>query len=401
MGKKTKIVILGAGYGGIRAAQRLSEREDFETVLIDQHPYHYLQTEVYDFIANKIKISDVAIDLFALCAGFGDNVSFLKDFVIDIDFESKKVILLNKKSVSYDFLIIALGAKTAFMDEIEGLKEYSRDIKDLQNALIFKHKFEDELFDRIETEGSLCTRKFNIVVGGAGLSGVEIAAEMACYAKEFYKSHKFVCENLNIYLVSATPTILPGLPEKVVKLAQKRLNKLGIKTIFNAKITKVNKKYVRLSTDAALEHDFLIFTGGVRGVDLVEKLDVEKNRKLQIVTDEYLRVAGKEVEFAIGDIAQIKDTEGNIAPQTADIAEQSAELAVHNIICMVDNKEMKKSDLKSRGMLIALGGKYAIGRSGNFVFSGFSAYIAKQGIFKIYKLPLLKKADEGFSKISK
>ncbi|NWF67301.1 MAG: FAD-dependent oxidoreductase, partial [Campylobacterales bacterium] len=249
--KKT-VVVIGGGYGGIRAIEHLKDRDDLEIVLLDRHPYHYLQPEIYDFIANKSEISDVTIDLFSLCEGFGESVKFFKRDVLDIDVK-EKVVITDIDNFKYDYLIISAGARTNFNTNIEGLKECTHGVKSLKRALEFKQKFESAIYRKLEAEGGVCTEKFNIVIGGAGISGVEIAAEMAYYSREFYRNGAFNCDNINVYLISSQKTVLPGLDKYLIEKSTKRLLSLGVKIITNKKISKVEQNAVYFNDGTSID----------------------------------------------------------------------------------------------------------------------------------------------------
>jgi NADH dehydrogenase len=151
-----------------------------------------MQAEVYDFIANKVDMSHIMIDLPSLCKSFG-TVNFVCDEVNAIDTASS-LVQTQSQRIPYDHLIIATGSRTYFPDFIKGLREHSHGVKSIPAALDFKQQFERSLLNRIEAQTRGCeVEPFNIVIGGAGLSGVEIAAEMAAYANSFYQNGNFGC----------------------------------------------------------------------------------------------------------------------------------------------------------------------------------------------------------------
>jgi NADH dehydrogenase len=221
-----KIVVLGGGYAGLRAVEKLAKNPQNEITLFDKNPYHFMQTDVYDLIANEEDFAQVSLDLFTYCSGFDGNVTFLKQEVSSVDFKNKKVITCLQRH-SYDYLVIAVGARTKFMSNIIGLREYAHGIKALHRAMYFKQKFEMSLFHKVEEGGVSCT-PINIVVAGAGLSGVEVAAQMASFSKEFYKKNNFLCRKLNIVLVNSAKNVLGGFEEKLYSKTDMRLRDLDI-----------------------------------------------------------------------------------------------------------------------------------------------------------------------------
>jgi NADH dehydrogenase len=394
--KITKIIIIGGGYAGIRALEHLSKDKSNEITLFDSHSYHYMQTGVYDFIANENDFSKITVDLFTLCAGFGPNVAFRKEKVLDVDFDSQKV-FTEIQDYEYDYIIVAVGSRTKFFDSIIGLKKYAHGIKALHKALYFKQKFELSLFTKIEEEGNYCN-PLNIIIAGAGLSGVEIAAQMASFSRDFYKQNNFLCRKLNIVLIDAYERILPGVDEVLVDASMKRLQELEVIIKDGRKVVEVTQDSVHLSSGEILPMDFMIFTGGIEPKDLVYKLKVPKDAREYIVTNEFLQIEGYENAYAAGDCSAIYDGEKLIAP-TADVAEQMAELCAQNIGNTLKNKKLIKHSIKSRGMLIALGRRYAVGKIFGMYVGGYFGYILKKIIEKVYSKRLFMRSGRGSKKI--
>lgn len=391
-----KIIIIGGGYGGLEAINKLSKYKKNEIILFDKNSYHFMQTDVYELIANEKDFAKVSVDLFTYCNGFDDNVTFHKQEVNNIDFINKKVIT-NTQRYSYDYLIIAVGTRTKFLSNIDGLKEYAHGVKALHRAMYFKQKFEMSLFKKVEESGSKCT-PLNIVVAGGGLSGVEISAQMASFAKEFYCDNNFLCRKLNIVLVNSSKKILKGMDIFLAQHSEKRLLDLEVNIKNNVKVTSMTAHDVTLSNGEIIPMDFMIFAGGIEPNGLIYKLDLTKNERGFLNINEYLQVDTHKEVFAIGDCATLYNKGQFIAP-TADVAEQMAELCSDNIMNLVNKKELKKHNIKSRGILVALGRRYAVGKVFNFYIKGYVAFLMKKLIEKNYFIKLDRQSRKGCSKI--
>jgi len=391
-----KIIIIGGGYGGLKAVEALAEFPNNQITLIDKNAYHFMQTDVYELIANEKDFAKVCVDLYTYCSGFDENVSFYKQEVLDIDFVNKKVIT-DIQRFSYDYVIIAVGARTKFVDSIEGLKEYAHGVKALHRAMYFKQKFEMSLFKKVQESGVTC-KPLSIVVAGAGLSGVEIAAQMASYAKEFYCENNFLCRKLDIILVSSSKQILKGSDPYLAEKSQKRLLDLDIIIKSQTRVVAVTKESVTLSNGEVISMDFMIFTGGIEPSGLIYKLNLPKNERAFLKVNSFLQVEGCRDVFAIGDCTTLYNNEKPIAP-TADIAEQMGELCSKNIMHLVSNEEMQRDIIQSRGVFIALGRRYAVGKMKAFYFSGYIAYIIKKLIEKSYFIKLDRRSKKGCNEI--
>ncbi len=394
---KIKIVIIGGGYAGLKALQELAKDPNNEITLLDKNAYHFMQTDVYDLIANEHDFAQVCVDLFTYCLGFENEVTFLKQKVKNIDFDNKKVIT-DAQRMAYDYLVIAVGSKTKFFSNISGLKEFGHGIKTLERAMYFKQKFEMSLFQKIDKEGTYC-KPLSIVIAGAGLSGVEIAAQMASFAKEFYERNHFLCRKLNIVLINSSEHILKGLDKRLVSRSDKHLKHLDVTIKNNVRVESLTQTSVSLNNGEVLEMDFMIFTGGIEPNGIVSNLDLSKNKFGFLEVNEYLQSVDDENVFIVGDCTTLYDKESNRLPPTADIAEQMGMLAAKNIIRIKQKKQLFKSTIKPRGVLIALGRNYACGKLYGIHLKGYLAHFIKKSIEKIYLFRLDQQSKRGCEKI--
>ena len=384
-----KVVIVGGGYAGIRAALKFSKykMKDLEVLLIDHHTYHYLQTESYNFVSSRIPLEKTFIYLPTLIASMGENFKFINDEALRI--ENNKLIC-KKNSFDFDYLIISTGSVTRFLQGFENKGEFSLGVKSLRAALNVKEFFERELFDRLEAERA--RKNFNIVVIGGGLSGVEIAAEMRDYFNRYAKTNALSCGNVHIKLISKY--ILEGQSKSVRETVERRLEKLGVE-IVRAFVDRVEDHKATLDDNRIIEFDFAIFAGGIEPSPFIKNLNLPKDRRGFLKVDEFLRVNGN--IFAAGDAASLFDRNGKFVPPTAQSAEQSGTLAAENIILDIQKAKLKKADIKLRGLAISLGGRCAlvVAPFGLKVYSIFG-WLIKKGIEQFYKCPLKMMARRGY-----
>ncbi|MCV6608831.1 MAG: NAD(P)/FAD-dependent oxidoreductase [Campylobacterales bacterium] len=395
---KKKVIIIGAGYGGVRTAKKLSQCRDLEVSVIEQNSYHYLQTDVYDYIANKTKMSDIALDLFTYFASFKGKINFYQEEALRVDFKNKKVVT-SKNHHKYDYLIIATGSLTSLPDKIPGLRKYYHGIKRFPNALRFKQRFEEYMFKKIETEGTCSVNSnLDIVIGGGGLSGVEIAAEMSHYASTFYKDTGYLCGGVNIVLINSSDKVLKGLDEFLRDEATARLEKLHIKVINNVRVTEVEEKKIHLNNGTSIGMDFLIWTGGVTPSKFSKALDVVKSDSGQILVDEFFRLEEHKDVFAIGDCAELFNPKTKeYIPPTAQGAELSGEYVASNIENLIKEKELQTQSIGLKGMFVALGGKYGSGVVGKGLrFKSQVGFYIKKFIELAYRYPLKFRCRKGY-----
>jgi len=389
------VVIIGGGYGGIRAMQKLSLSSNISITLIDRNPYHYLQTEAYALIANTATLTDVTVDLVALCKTY-PNVTYIKSNVDAINLEAKTVVYTGK-TLAYDNLIMACGSHTKFPKAILGLQDYAHGVKTLHRAFKFKQQFEQELYERMQSEDDHFCKAFNVVIGGAGLSGVEVAAEMGHFAKKFMRDNRMMCEGIKIYLIASRDTLLDNMHPYLQKKAQTRLKRLGVEVLYKTRIVEVKATEVLLSRGSVIAFDFMIFAGGVEASSLTKSLGCPLNTKGQIQVEKTLQIQCHKNVYAIGDAAALEDAQGVSIPATANAAEKSAEIAVKNILLQLQGQRPQHAFIKLEGILVALGGRSAaVVLFDVFKVSGYLGYLLKKLITWHYKYLLDKEAFKAY-----
>ena len=396
-----RVVVLGGGYAGVNAVRELAKDKDIEIVLIDKHTYHNLQPEVYNYIASKSDLADVTIDLFTLCNGINHpHLSFMNKRVIDCDLNSKTLHFSEGDSLEYDYLLLAYGGRTSFPLCIDGLKN-TDDLKKLHRALVFKQSFESSLLQKIENACRECVDSHIVIVGG-GLSGVEIAAEMAHFSEKFFHGGTFACDSMKISLICGSGGILKGMHPKLILKAKERLHKLGVNVLEGVHMQSCDNDTLYLDNNHKVSYSFIIFAGGMEAANISSKLDISKNKKAQIVPNSFLQVKGYPEVFVAGDAAEVRDNKtNNILAPCVLVAKHSSERAAQNILALVQNKPLKECNARVDGVLVALGGRYAVcDLFGKIFVNGFLGYLLKEFVFLRYKLPLQKISRLGYKKLN-
>ncbi len=390
------VVILGGSYAGIAAMRRLAKNPKLNITLIDQHPYHFLQTEGYELISSNTSFDETIVSLPALCANY-DNVTFRHRKVLSVAL-NRNVIILNDREEPYDTLVIALGSVTKRFECDANVYNYSSGAKSLRGALKLNQFFQDELYKRLESDKK-AKENFNIIVGGAGLSGVEIAAGMQHFFNRYYRSNALSCATLHIHLIASRKTVLNGMHQGIIKSATKRLKNLRVQVHTQCRIASIHAHETLLTNGTKIPFDFMIFAGGTTTAPCLKTLDIEQTPRGQFIVDEYLHAIGHKNIYIVGDTAALKDKKGHPLPPTAQTAIQSGKLAATNIIRSLQNLQLKKADLKMKGIAIALGGKYAAIDLQYIRFYGYTAYLIKKLIERLYKWPLWWLASKGYRKL--
>lgn len=389
-----KVVVIGGGYGGLRAIEFLAKDPNLDIILIDKNPYHYLQTEAYGYIAGRFDIHEIAIDLEKWCNGFKKKVTFIYEEALAIDHNTHSI-QTQTHNISFDYLIIATGAQTNFFSFIKGLRENSYGVKNLMRAYNFRKEFEHLIYQKLQNEDD--REEINLAIGGAGLSGVEVAAEMAYVIENYSKTLGERARDIKIYLIDASETILPGMSQFIISNTLQRLQALNIKILTNAFINSMDENSIYFKDGEQLKYHFMIFTGGIKAAVLNSSLNGEKNRLDQFIADSHLNIEGLKNIFAIGDCVEIRDRNKALLPPTAQTAEKSAEYVANSILRDLRGEKSKPFDASMSGIFVALGGKYAVGELFSVIkVKGYKAYLLKKAITYAYFLGLHLRINAGY-----
>ncbi|NBD24235.1 NAD(P)/FAD-dependent oxidoreductase [Paenibacillus glycinis] len=357
---RKEILILGAGYGGLLSA--LSARQHLSTeeagiTIINRVGSHQIITELHRLAAGNVAEKAVALPLEKLFKGKSINV--VVGEVQTVDVAGKKVALNDGSSYRYDSLVLALGSETNYFG-IPGLQENSLTLKSVNDAnRVFNH-----VKDRIKTfAASKNKADATIVIGGGGLTGVELVGELADELPGICRQYGVDFADVSISLVEAMPTILPIFSPELIGRAVSSLEARGVEFLTGLAITEVNGNVVTLKDGRTIETNTLVWTGGVQGSSLVGSSGVEVNRGRATV-NEFLQSTSHPEVFLAGDCAVVFGPEGRPYPPTAQLAWQMGELVGGNIAASYKNSKMDSFNPVFSGTLASLGRKDGIGSIG-------------------------------------
>ena len=368
-----EVVIIGGGYGGAKALKTLIAYGDIRVTLIDRNRFHYRQAELHEFIASTIPLEKVMIDLWRFTERFGQKARFVHGYAKQID-ESAKTVRVAGEVIGFDALIVATGSSTFFPEAIKGIKTFARDIKEFAGAFYYRQRFEELLFMRRESQS-------RVVIGGAGLSGVEIAAEMAHHAKKLGLSSK----ELAVTLVEPMATVLPGMDSFLIQKSEAALDALAVARVHGAFISEVRTDRVILSDGRELPCDLFIFTGGVSPRRANPHGTLPRGKRGEVTVLPSLQVEGREAIFAVGDVAGVSDKNGRLLPPTSQVAKQSGACAARNIAALLRGKPLEVCQARIKGVMVALGGHNAAGiLYGRIRVSGAIGGLFKRLIFWLH-----------------
>lgn len=343
-------LILGAGYAGLATATSLKPDPRMTTLLVEQNNYHTFETRLHEAAAHNTRVT---VPLVPLLRGTG--VHWEQAAVKDVNVDTREVTLKDGRVLTYDTLVVALGSTTNFY-RIPGLAENAVELKDIQDA--------DEIFHYVNRAyASDYQGHRDIVVGGAGLTGVELVTELARRAEKLTKARGL--PPMNIYLVEAGPKILPVLDDALRAKAQRTLDEYGIHTLTGHRLMKATADSVTVQTadgqQKVISAGKIIWTGGIQARDLVKGERLEKGPGGRVAVDEFLRAKGYPEVFVLGDMGLALNEEGNPVPTTAQHAGQQGRVTAGNLRRLARGEALTPYVPSTLGEFVSLGGLMAVG----------------------------------------
>jgi NADH dehydrogenase, FAD-containing subunit len=364
-----KILILGAGYGGLMTALKLQKALSYgeaDVTLINKHEYHYLTTQLHEPAAGTGDPDNARVYLDELLDE--RKIRFVKAVVTEIKPQERKVETTGG-TFDYDYLVIGLGSEPETFG-IQGLKEYAFSIRSLNAVRLIREHIEYN-FARYKNEPER-EELLTIVVGGAGFTGIEFVGELADRVPELCKEFDVDPAKVKIINIEAAPTALPGFDPELVEYAMNVLQKKGVTFRINTPIKECTPEGVVLGTGEEIKAGTVVWTGGVRGNSLVEKAGFETMRG-RVKVDEYLRAPGHENVFVVGDCSLIFNEQGRPYPPTAQIAIQEGENCARNLVALIRGGSLEPFKPNIRGTVASLGRGEAIGIVGGRKLTGTAA----------------------------
>lgn len=374
MSRIPRIVILGAGYGGIVTAIRLQKELNYneaDVTLVNKHDYHYITTHLHMPAAGTDNPENARVNILKLIDEF--KIDFVKSTVVQIRPQEKKVIL-EEGTLSYDYLVIGLGGEPETFG-IPGLKEYALSIRSINSVRFIREHIEYQ-FAKFKREPSR-TDYLTFVVGGAGFTGIEFVGELADRIPQLCKEYDVDPALVKIYNIEAAPTALPGFDPELVEYAMKVLENKGVHFKIGTAIKECSPDGVLLATGEEIKSATVVWTGGIRGNHMLDEAGFETMRG-RIKVDEQLRAPGHDNIYVLGDCSIVMSPEGRPYPPTAQISMQQANVCAHNLVASIRGEQLKNFVYESKGTVASLGRGEAIGIVGSRKIKGGAAAVMKK-----------------------
>ncbi|WP_423747409.1 FAD-dependent oxidoreductase (plasmid) [Haladaptatus sp. SPP-AMP-3] len=353
----TKITVLGSGYAGVAAVQSLEDEleEDTDIVWVSETNHHLVLHEVHRCIRDPAVREKVVIPVDDLKSA---ETEFVQGTVTGLDVDDRTVHVDGEESIDYDYCVVCLGSQTAFYG-IDGLAEHALTLKNLGDALTIHQQVEAAAEDASDDDPA------QVVVGGAGLTGIQTAGEVAAFRDERDVP-------VEIRLIEMEDEIFPGHDHEFQGAIRNKLERMDIDTTTGATVSEVDDETIRFEDEDLLRYDVFVWAGGVRGDDALADVDIDTEHDRAYANSTF-KTSDDRV-LAIGDAALVEqDAEGgplseqdaweavvnpdtdDVPPPTAEAAMEEGEHVGENVARMIDDREPVHWSYINKGTLVSVG----------------------------------------------
>ena len=369
-----RVVIVGAGFGGLQAARRLSHSQ-VRITLIDRKNHHTFQPLLYQVATAGISPGEIAAPIRWILRG-RKNIEILLGEVQNFDLE-RKLVKLPDVDVPYDYLIVAAGASHAYFGHDEW-EPFAPGLKTIEDALEIRRRvlLAFELAERQAASGEGQVQ-LNFVIVGGGPTGVELAGTLAEISRQVL-ANEFVSidpKSTRIILLEGGPRVLPTYPEDLSGSAEEQLRHLGVEVHTSTMVTGVEAAAVRMG-ETRLPAAVILWAAGVAASPLGKKLGAPVDRAGRVLVNPDLSLPGHREVFVIGDLASLKDKKGKMLPGVAPVALQEGVAAAGNIERDLHGEARRDFDYFDKGNLATIGRAAAVAEFGKIHISGFLAWLS-------------------------
>lgn len=368
------VVIVGAGFGGLAAAKKL-RHADVDVTLVDKRNHHLFQPLLYQVATAGLSPADIAAPIRAVVAGSA-NTKVVLDRVYGVDTAHKRIILGDCEPLSYDWLVLATGARHSYFGR-DDWAPFAPGIKTIEDATAVRRKVLMAL-ERAENETDKAKRHalLTFVIIGGGPTGVEMAGAVAELArKSVSKDFRSITPHCSrVILVQSGDRLLPSFPESLSAKAKRSIEKLGVEVRLGQRVEAVDQDGVVVDGEH-IGAATAIWAAGVQASRAAEWLNVAPDRAGRVPVGTDLRPLGEDAVFVIGDTAACTDANGTMLPGVAAVAKQQGEHVAKHILAAIKGRAVKPFRYRNYGNMATIGRNHAVGDFGRVRVSGHVAWM--------------------------
>ncbi|MNJ93347.1 NADH dehydrogenase-like protein [compost metagenome] len=371
---RKRVVIIGGGFAGIKAAKALGNKDELEVILLDRRNYHLFQPLLYQVATAGLSPAEISGPIRSILSRYKNVYVFLdKAKQINLD---RKTVTVQDRELPYDYLIMACGAQHSYFAHPEW-EEDAPGLKTLEQATEIRRRIL-MAFEMAEKEEDPEKQKQHLtfVIVGAGPTGVELAGTIAeisrnTLTKDFRRIDP---ANTRVMLIEAGPRILAAFDPTLSRKAARDLEDLGVQIWTSTRVTDIKDDHVTLGNEM-LRASTILWAAGVKPSSLNQTLGVPLDKVGRVIIEKDLSIKDHPETFVLGDQACFLDDNGVPLPGLASVAMQQGSWAADNILREISGKPRKDFKYLDKGQMATIGRRKAIAQVGKLKFSGLLAWL--------------------------
>jgi len=377
-----RVVIVGMGFGGIRAARALAGK-GVEVLVIDRRNYHLFQPLLYQVATSSLEEESIAYPVRAIIRNW-KGIDYRLADVIGADFTARRLKLADGE-IEYDYLILAAGGATHFFG-LESIERHAFELKGLSHAVRLRNHILN-VFERAamaaDSDERLALLTF-VVVGGGPTGGEFAGALKELIRHELSKDYPALdLTRSRILLLEARDALLPALPEKLRKYTLDKLTGNGIEVLFNAQVSGAEADRVLMGDGSSIPTHTIVWSAGVKASPLAATFGLPTAANGRIRVREDLSVDGHPEVFVIGDMAYLEQ-DGKPLPMVAPVAMQEGAFAAGAIVSRIKGSPVPAFRYRDKGTMATIGRSSAVAQAFGMRVSGFTAWVVWLGLHLMY-----------------
>ena len=373
-GNRPSVVIVGAGFGGLRVARGL-RRAPVDVTVLDRHNYHTFVPLLYQVATAGLEPEEIAQPIRRILHD-AHNVRFRLATVTGVDLK-RRAVITNVGEVGYDYLVLAAGSVTNYFG-LDSVAQATCALRDLDDA----ERLRDRILCALETASAESDPErrrqlMTIIVVGGGPTGMELAGALAELRRHVLPRDypELDLSSGRTILLEATDRLLPGMPAGLQVRAQDKLRALGVEIRLQAPVADADEGGVTLRSGERLAAGAVVWVAGMRAAPLAEALATTRGAGGRLVVTPTLQLPGHPEVYAIGDMAHVGNPDARPHPMVAPVAIQQGELVAENILRQMAGKEGKPFAYKDRGTMATIGRRAAVAHIFGLQLNGFVAWL--------------------------
>ncbi|MEL6555384.1 MAG: NAD(P)/FAD-dependent oxidoreductase [Cyanobacteria bacterium J06621_11] len=378
---RPRVVIVGAGFGGMQTAQSLA-KSGAEVRLIDRNNYNTFVPLLYQVAAAQIEPEMIAYPIRTILR-HAPRTRFLKASVQQVDFD-RQVVETDAASIPYDYLVMATGSKTQYLG-VAGAAEHAFALRTLEQAVTLRNHILSRFEQASQTPGPEQRRQLlTFVIVGGGPTGLEMAGTLTELRNAVKKDYPTVKSGeVRIVLVQSGDSLLSNLPKKLGRYAARKLSRLGVEVLLQTRVSLVTQQTVEFQNGTCLPTTTVIWAAGLEAAIPETAVDPQTAQKGKVKVRSTLQLLERENVYAIGDLAYFQQNGKPLSGVAPEALQQGVSVA-GNIRRQLKGKSPKPFSYLNKGRLAIIGGYAGVGKIGPLLLTGFLPWIMWLSVHLVY-----------------